>query len=111
MSQEHNRSWTTLWDRKNQRVLLLAGRSPGDMHWAFVTHDQTTSVTGKYDIWRAEGDIVFVEIRLDQNDRPLGFPDDLLDSNLLGSPTIWPKPELDSFIWWHPEPKKPLRRG
>lgn len=47
------------------------------------------------------GDIVFVEIQLDEHDSPRGFPNDLLDIQLLGSMTLWPRPELESFIWWH----------
>jgi hypothetical protein len=53
------------------------------------------------DIWRYEEDIVFVEVHLYKNDKPKGFPRDLLDEDLLGSMTIWPMPKLDSFIWWH----------
>ena len=104
MSKKTNRSWTTLWDRQNRRVLLSAGaKDVGGHWWSFVKHDETASVSGVYDIWRDEGskDIVFVEVRLDDRDRPLGFPRDLLDEGLLGSMTIWPMPDLDSFIWWH----------
>ena len=46
-------------------------------------------------------DIVFVEVQLDHQDRPLGFPRDLLDDDLLGSQTIWPSPDMESFIWYH----------
>ena len=95
------RQWTTLWDRQNHRVLLLAGRGPTELHWKFVEHDPRSSAEGIYDVWREQdGDIVFVEIRLDYNDTPLGFPTHLLDDQLLGSPTIWPT-NLPSFIWWH----------
>jgi hypothetical protein len=97
-----NRSWTTLWDRPNHRVLFLAGHRVGQHHWSFVRHDASSSVEHAYDVWRDPDDeIVFVEIHLDQNDTPLGFPHDLLDERLLGSMTIWPHPELESFIWWH----------
>lgn len=102
MPQRKDRSWTTFWDRQNRRVLLLAGPKAGNHHWGFVKHDPTASVNGVYDIWTADGDIVFVEIRLDNEDKPLGFPNDLLSKDLLGSMTIWPMPSLDSFIWWHP---------
>jgi hypothetical protein len=94
--------WTTLWDRPNHRVLLLAGRELGQHHWSFVRHDAECSVEDTYDLWRdSEGNIVFVEIHLDANDTPRGFPHDLLDERLLGSMTIWPHPDLESFIWWH----------
>jgi hypothetical protein len=101
-----NRNWTTLWDRKNRRVLLLAGPKAGSSHWGFVKHDVIASRPSIYDIWRRGkdgGDIVFVEIHLDDKDSPLGFPDDLLPDRLLGSPTIWPAPNSNypSFIWWH----------
>jgi hypothetical protein len=84
-------------------VLLLAGAKADSHHWGFVKHDQTVSVPGVYDIWRdvRSEDIVFVEIQLDANDTPLGFPRDLLDDDLLGSMTIWPSPDMASFIWWH----------
>jgi hypothetical protein len=109
-----DRTWTTLWDRKNRRVLLLAGQK-SEGHWSFVRHDTESSVAGVYDIWREtednpqektppslpQGEIVFVEIHLDDSDNPLGFPHHLLDQGLLGSPTIWPYPNYDSFIWWH----------
>src|SRR5205807_7672 len=62
-----DRPWTTLWDRPNHRVLLLAGREPDQHHWSFVRHDATSSVEHNYDLWRdSEGDIVFVEIHLDE---------------------------------------------
>jgi hypothetical protein len=67
-------------------------------------HDPAASVAGIYDVWRAEGEVVFVEIKLDSQDRPRGFPTDLLSDHLLGSPTIWPFPDMASFIWWH-EPR------
>jgi hypothetical protein len=97
-----DRPWTTLWDRKNRRVLLVAGRRPGEHHWHFTRHDPANSVENAYDVWRdAEGTVVFIDIRLDENDTPVGFPEHLLDQQLLGSMTIWPRPELDSVIWWH----------
>ena len=96
-----DRDWTTLWDRQNRRVLLIAGPKPGGHKWTFVKHDPSSSIAGVYDIWRAEGKVVFVEVRLDERDNPLGFPKDLLSDDLLGSMTIWPMPTLDSFIWWH----------
>ncbi|MEX0666603.1 MAG: hypothetical protein WD598_17755 [Acidimicrobiia bacterium] len=108
-----DRSWTTLWDRPNRRVLILAGRGHEERHWKFVARDSHDSVEGVYDIWRADdgergepvghadrGEIVLVEVHLDENDTPLGFPDQLLDRSLLGSMTIWPYPEMASFIWW-----------
>jgi hypothetical protein len=103
MSNKTNRPWTTLWDRTNRRVLLLAGANDIKRNWwDFVRHDDSASVSGAYDIWRDESeDIVFVEVRLDDKDTPLGFPKDLLDEGLLGSQTIWPMPSMDSFIWWH----------
>ena len=109
MDQETKRSWTTLWDRQNRRVLLLASQRGGGPGWSDVRHDPTVSVPGIYDIWRIEdrdgdtvGDIVFVEIQLDERDEPLGFPDELLSKHLLGSPTLQNKPRWPSgFIWWH----------
>jgi hypothetical protein len=100
MSQKVNRPWTTLWDRQNHRVLLLAGPKNND-YWGFVEHDPKMSLPGIYDIWRLEEDIVFVEIHLDETDNPLGFPSDLLNRGLLGSQTIWPHPDMPAFIWWH----------
>jgi hypothetical protein len=79
--------WTTLWDRQNRRVLLIAGRRPSDKQQTFIKHDSTVSVAGTYDIWRTDGEIVFVQIALDENDKPLGFPHDLLSKDLLGSPS------------------------
>ncbi len=105
MPQQNDRFWTTLWDRPHRRVLLLAGPKAGDRHWSFVELDPKESIPGIYDIWRADnGDLVFVEIHLDEKDNPLGFPEHLLDNSLLGSMTIWPMPEMEmpSFIWWHP---------
>ena len=97
-----DRPWTTLWDRPNRRVLLLAGSGLGQHHWSFVRHDARSSAEDIYDVWRdGEGDIVFVEIHLDEHDTPRGFPHGLLDERLLGSMTIWPRSELESFIWWH----------
>jgi hypothetical protein len=97
-----DRPWTTLWDRTNHRVLLLAGRRPGEHHWSFARHDTANSVEHVYDVRRDEGGaVVFVDVQLDDNDTPLGFPQHLLDQRLLGSMTIWPRPNLDSFIWWH----------
>jgi|SRR4029453_10139522 hypothetical protein len=97
-----DRPWTTLWDRPNRRVLVLAGRRFGQHHWSFVRHDASSSLEHTYDVWRDnDGDIVFVEIQLDEHDSPRGFPNDLLDTQLLGSMTIWPRPELEAFIWWH----------
>ena len=101
MAYGHERGWTTLWDRPNRRVLLLAGPGPADGHWANVEHDLTASVAGVYDIWRANGAVVFVQIHLDKQDKPIGFPRDLLDEVLLGSMTLWPFPGEPSFIWWH----------
>jgi hypothetical protein len=95
-----DRRWTTLWDRPNRRVFLVAGKKPGDRHWSFVRHDAAHSMPGVYDVWRSNGDVVFVEIRSDEKDTPLGFPTALLSDSLLGSMTIWPVPDLDSFIWW-----------
>jgi hypothetical protein len=100
MTEGERRSWTTLWDRQNRRVLLLAW-PPNREHNAFVHQDAQASIAGVYDIWRAGTEIVFVEIRLDEHDKPLGFPEYLVSSSLLGSPTIWPMPDLPSFIWWH----------
>ena len=102
MAYGRERGWTTLWDRPNRRVLLLAGPGPADSHWEEIEHDSDGSVAGIYDIWRANGAVVFVQICLDNEDRPLGFPSELLSDELLGSPTIWPYPDLPSFIWWHP---------
>jgi hypothetical protein len=96
------RTWTTLWDRQNRRVLILAGPKADNPHWGFVEHDPTVSLPGIYDIWRSGDDIVFVEVRLDDEDNPRGFPRDLLDDALLGSQTIWPCPDMPPFIWWHP---------
>jgi hypothetical protein len=94
--------WTTLYDRQNRRVLLLAGQKAGGLHWGFIKHDPKYSIAGVYDIWRAAGEIVFVQIYLDDAGMPRGFPHDLLDEGLLGSPTIWvTDPNFDSFIWWH----------
>lgn len=103
MSNKTNRPWTTLWDRTNRRVLLLAGaKDISRKCWDWVRHDDSASVPGAYDIWRDElGDIVFVEVRLDDKDTPLGFPHDLVDRDLLGSETIWHMPSMESFIWWH----------
>ncbi len=103
MLKKKDRPWTTLWDRPKRRVLLLAGAKADGNHWEFVKHDQKTSILGVYDIWRdmKSEDIVFVEIQLDDKDKPLGFPRDLLDDDLLGSMTIWPYPNMESFIWWH----------
>jgi hypothetical protein len=100
---KQDRPWTTLWDRPNRRVLLLAGARADGRHWSFVQHDQTASILGVYDIWRdtTSEDVVFVELQLDDNDRPLGFPRDLLGEDLLGSKTIWPFPDMKSFVWWH----------
>ena len=103
MGHGSGRPWTTLWDRANHRVLILAGPRTTDPHWAFVKHDEDASRPGVYDIWRGGGgDIVFVEVRLGEHDNPLGFPHELLDDCLLGSPTIWPYPKMPPFIWWHP---------
>jgi hypothetical protein len=86
-----DRPWTTLWDRANHRVLLLAGRDPGHHHWSFVHHDATSYGENTYDLWRdSDGNIVFVEIHLDEDDTPRGFPHDLLDECFLGSMTIRP---------------------
>jgi len=82
----------------------VAGRGPADHHWTGVAHDPVASVPGVYDIWRADEAVVFVEIKLDHQDIPLGFPKGLLSEGLLGSMTIWPAPDLPSFIWWH-EPR------
>lgn len=101
MVHERERGWTTLWDRLNRRVLLLAGPAPEGGHWDFIVHDSAASVAGVYDIWRANGAVVFVQIALDEKDKPLGFPTDILSEDLLGSMTIWPSPEAPSFIWWH----------
>lgn len=102
MSKQLDRPWTTLWDRPNRRVLLLAGPKHDESdRWGWVKHDPTASLPGIYDIWRHEEEIVFVEIRLDENDTPLGFPRDLLSEGLLGAMTIWPYPRLPSFVWWH----------
>ena len=79
--------WTTLWDRKNRRVLLLAGRKSAEGgNGTIVVHDQSSSVAGIYDIWRTTpevsghdtsstpGDVVFVELYLGDDGQPLGFP-------------------------------------
>jgi hypothetical protein len=58
-------------------------------------------MSGVYDVWRDAKDIVFVEIHFDAKDNPLGFPRELLHEDLLGSPTIWPYPDVAGFIWWH----------
>lgn len=92
------RSWTTLWDRPNRRVLLLAGQGPNDGN--LVTHDASCSVPGVYDVWRAGGGVVFVEIKLSIHGYPLGFPEQLLNSSLLGPEVFWPSDHL-SLIWWH----------
>jgi hypothetical protein len=102
MAQGKDRSWTTLWDRKNRRVLLLAGQK-SEGHWSFIRHDAESSVAGIYDIWREAGDkieketppfppggeIVFVEIHLDDADKPLGFSERFAGRL------------FTSFIWWH----------
>ena len=72
------------------------------MHWDFVQYDRNASVPAVYDVWRdAGGDVVVVQVHWNENDEPLGFPDGLLSSNLLGSMTIWPFPTQASFLWWH----------
>ena len=104
MSKRFNRPWTTLWDRPNRRVLLLAGDKPASRKfWGHIKHDAIASDPGAYNIWREKEseDVVFVEVQLDDKDTPLGFPHDLLDDGLLGSMTIWPWPGAASFIWWH----------
>jgi hypothetical protein len=75
-----------------------SGGSKKKDYWGFVEHDPKMSLPGIYDIWRLEEDIVFVEIHLDEKDNPLGFPSDLLYKGLLGSPTIWPYPDMPAFI-------------
>lgn len=98
-SRLNNRSgWTTFWDRRNKRVMILSSGA----HWAFVRIDEAGSAPGAYTIWRGEsGHLLAAEILLDDADNPIAFPDELLDRRLLGSPTIWPYPNLDSFMWWH----------
>ena len=83
--------------------MILAASGPDGGWWDFVAVDNRASVSGVYTIWRAQksGDLVAAEIRLAPDDSPLGFPEQLLDPSLLGSPTIWPYPSMDSFMWWH----------
>jgi hypothetical protein len=83
-------------------VLLLAGPRKNGRWWDGVGLDTASSIPDVYDVWRAgeDNDVVFVEVRLDEHDNPLGFPDHILDRNLLGSMTIWPMPHMPSFIWW-----------
>jgi hypothetical protein len=62
-------SWTTLWDRPNRRVLLLAGAKADSHHWGFVKHDETASVPGVYDIWRVESSDDMVVLQLSNADK------------------------------------------
>jgi hypothetical protein len=103
MAQKTNRAWTTVYDRQNHRMLLLAGPRADDSYWAQIKHDPTVSLPGIYDIWRIEDgdDIVFVQIHLDNADVPRGFPRDLLDIDTRISPTIWCVPNSISAIGWY----------
>lgn len=98
----NQRRWTTLWDRPNRRVLILGAPESTEMWWDFVVVDDSASIPDVYTIWRGkqDGALVAAEIRLGPDDDPLGFPDHLISSNVLGSPTIWPYPSLESFMWW-----------
>jgi hypothetical protein len=97
-------------------VLILAAHQHG---WTFVERDLAASAPGAYEVWRASrqpddgliGDICCVEVHLDEHDAPLGFPDHLLDRCLLGSMTIWPSDELQSFMWWSPQGAECLRQS
>ena len=95
------RPWTTLWDRTNRRMLLLAGAENIDRkYFGCVKHDDSFSVHGIYDIWRDEsGEVVFAEIHLNEKGQPLGFPHDLLGQDLLESETLYPI--CEAYIWWH----------
>lgn len=102
MPQKNNRNWITIYDRQNHRMLYLAGPKAGGTYWAPIKHDPTISLPAIYDIWRIEGggDIVFIEVQLDDKDQPRGFPRDLLDFNPQISPTIWCGSDSLSAIWW-----------
>ena len=104
MEDASDRFWTTLWDRANRRVLTIAGPGACDDHyWSKVTHDPESSEPDAYDVWRtAGGGVVFVEIRPDENDTPIGFPTELLSESLLGSQTLWPaRGKAPSYVWWN----------
>lgn len=74
-----------------------------ERHSDFVAEETAGSAPGRYRVWReSAADVVVVEVQLDAQDRPLAFPTHLLDEGLLGSMTIWPSRELQSFVWWHP---------
>ena len=108
---DQDREYITFWERRN-RALVLA-ETAGAHHWSFVQHDPTVSISGVYDVWRSErGEVVLVEVRLDDEDRPLGFPEDLLGIHKLGSMTLWPQPDSASFIWGRVErsDQSPLER-
>jgi hypothetical protein len=96
MPQGNDRSWTSLWDLKNRRVLLLASGKVGESY-AGIEHDPMASVAGVYDIWRSGRDVVFVEVHLNDEGMPRGFPHDLLSDGLLGFMTIWG----ESNIYWN----------
>lgn len=51
----NQRRWTTLWDRPNQRVLILGAPESTEMWWDFVVVDDSASVPGVYDLARQAG--------------------------------------------------------
>lgn len=98
------RPWTAVWDKEGRRILLVAGRDPKTRHNNCpIERDVEASVDAVYDVWRYRDrhgprEVVFVEIHLNDDNTPRGFPRTLLDGEVLGSQTLWPDPR--SFMWW-----------
>ena len=119
MSGESAPAWVTFWDRRRRRAIVLSaiegGGSPS--RWTFVEYDSLESKPGVYEVWRdagqhlprkrtasdSAGDVYCVEVNLDEQNNPIGFPDHLLDRSVLGSPTLWGAPDDGggtSYMWW-----------
>jgi hypothetical protein len=95
------RAWTTFWDIPNRRIVLIGNRTENDRHWSFVKRDAALSRSGHYDVWCTEtGTVVVIEVRLDEDNNPLAFPNQLVPEEVLGSQTLWPRRDMGSFVWW-----------
>lgn len=90
-------SWVSVYDGPRRSVVITAVQSPG-RHWTDLRRSSGSS--DEFVLWVNDaGEVVVVELTLDDRGIPVSAPPGM-NLNLLGSMTLWPRPDLH-FVWWH----------
>jgi hypothetical protein len=92
--------WVTVYDGPRRRATITAVT---DHDWAGLRIDEAQSKPGEYTRWVCDGNggPAVLELELDHRGIPKGAPDGF-DFELMGSLTIWPRPDMH-FVWWFAE--------